>query len=427
MDEEQRRRRAMELLQQGRRPSEILRELGRSREWLAKWRRRFEESGMAGLRDISRAHRSHPSTTPVRVVRVVLQARDRLARRRGRQRFAGSGADAVAWELELKGVEPRPARRTIERILQRAGRTRHRAKDRAFERTRSAYPAPKAARPGDLQQTDLVGPRHLRTPRGPVGFYAFHTVDVAGGGAATWQGPDKSADTFCTYLVSVAWKRLGLPRIWQVDNERARAGFHGRSFTQPVRLALLLGVEVRFIPQGEPGRNADIESFNALWQARVLRRFETPSLARLARLSDRFERWYMEERPHPKLALATHATRFPAELLARQNGALPRIPSEFTLNQYREAAGALSLPLARGRISWVRRADERGELRLLGRRLPLGRAVANEYVVATLSTARGDLAVRLSDHTVKLFRHPINERVVQPLFPTRGLSRKCQR
>ena len=420
MDEEQRRRRAMELLHQGRRPSEVIHELNRSREWLAKWRRRFQEHGAAGLREISRAHHTHPATTSRRIVRAVLAARDRLGRRRGRRRFVGSGADAVSWELELQGMQPLPARRTIERILQRAGRTRHPLKAATFERTRSAYPAPKAQGPGDLQQTDLVGPRHLRTPAGPVGFYAFHTVDVAGGGAATWQGPDKSAETFCQYLALVAWKRLGLPRIWQVDNERALEGWPGRSITQPVRLALLLGVEVRFIPPGEPGRNADIESFNALWQARVLRRFDTPSLARLARVSDHFERWYMQERPHPKLSVTTHGTRFPAELLAAQNGALRQIPKGFTLERYRDAAGALQLPLARGRISWVRRADERGVLALLGRRLPLGRTAASQYVVATLSTTRGDLAVRLPDQTLKLFRHPLAERVVQPLRPRGG-------
>ena len=269
-----------------------------------------------------------------------------------------------------------------------------------------------------MQESDLVGPRHLRTPAGPVGFFSFHTVDVAGGGAATWQGPDKSAESFCCYLVEVAWNRLGLPMLWQVDNESALAGFPGRPFTQPVRLALLLGVEVRFIPPGEPGRNADIESFNALWQARVLRRFVTPSLRRLANVSDRFERWYMDERPHPKLSIADHGTRFPGELLAAQDGARRRLSEGFALDQFRDAAGELHLPLARGRISWVRLADERGGLELHGRRLALGRAAASHYVIATLSTARAELAVGLPDGAVKLFRFPISERVVQRLRPS---------
>ncbi len=420
VDEEQRRRRAIELLAQGRRPSEVLQELGRSREWLAKWCRRFDELGPAGLRDVSRAHRGHPASTTAPVVRAVLRARDRLARHRGRQRFAGSGADAVAWEIELARVPRPPARRTIERILQRAGRTRHQAPAPAHERGGAPYPAPRATGPGDLHETDLVGPRHLRTPRGPVGFFEFHTVDVAGGGAATWQGPDKSAESFCVYLTEVAWMRLGLPIVWQLDNESAVAGFPGRPFTQPVRLALLFGIEVRFIPPGEPGRQADVESFNALWQARVLRRFETPSLARLAKVSLRFERWFMDERPHPKLNVASHGTRFPGELLAAQDGALRRIPQGFRLDQFRDGAGELHLPLARGRISWVRRADERGTLALHGRRLSLGRAAASQYVVATLSTARGELAVRLPNGAVKLSRFPIAERVVQRLRPSGG-------
>ncbi len=415
MDEERRRQRGIDLLRQGRRPSDVLRELGRSREWLAKWRRRFDDAGPAGLRERSRAHRAHPRSTPAPIVRAVLRARDRLTRRRGRQRFAGSGADAVAWELELAGVRSVPARRTIERILQRAGRTSRPAAT-SVERSGAAYPRPRAERPADLQQTDLVGPRHLRTPRGPARFFGFHTVDVGGGGVATWQARDKSAESFCRYLVEVAWARLGVPKIWQVDNETTLAGFPaaGRIFTAPVRLALLLGVEVRFIPEGEPGRNADVESFNALWQERVLRRFDTPGLARLARVSERFERWFMEERPHPKLTLTRHRTRFPGALLASLDGTLPRIPSGFTLETYRDPRGELHLPLARGRISWVRRANEHGTLALLGRRLTLGRAAANEYVVATLATGRGQIAVRIGER-VNLFNFPIRERVVQPL------------
>lgn len=180
------------------------------------------------------------------------------------------------------------------------------------------------------------------------------------------------------------------PCIWQVDNETAVAGFErlGRVFTQPVRLALLLGVEVRFIPPGEPGRNADIESFNALWQERVLRRFAAPGLGHLARVSARFERWFMQERPHPKLSLAEHSTRFPGTLLASLDGEIRTLPRDFTLQAYRDGLGELRFPLARGRISWVRRADEDGRLEILGHRLRLGRRAANEYLICTLSTAR---------------------------------------
>lgn len=414
MDEEGTRREAIAMLRRGIAIADICRKLGRTRQWLGKWRRRVEAEGPAALRGRSRAPRHRPRATPGRIVRAVLAARDRLARRRGRQRFAGSGADAVAWELELEGIRPLPARRTIERILERAGRTRRPAA--AHERSAGPYPYPRASAPGDLQESDLVGPRHLRTGRGPVRFFDFHTVDVAGGGGATEQRPDKSAESFCGYLSGCAWLRLGLPRIWQVDNESAIAGFPaaGRIFTQPVRLALLLGVEVRFIPMGEPGRNADVESFNALWQERVLHRFETPGLARLARVSDRFERWFMDERPHPKLTVAAHGTRFPGALLASLDGELRHIPVGFSLDAYRDADGELRLPLARGRISWVRRVAEDGELRIIDHRLRLRRA-ANEYVVATLATGRDELTVQLDGRIIGTYRHPIDEQVIRPL------------
>lgn len=415
MDEEGKRREAMAMLRRGIAIGKICDKLGRTRQWLGKWRRRFAAEGEASLRGRSRAPLAHPQATSERIVRAVTAARDRLGRRQGRRRFAGIGADAVAWEMELSGVRPVPPRRTLERILARTGRTARTPRPTRPPAPRG-YPAPVARRGGDLQETDLVGPRHLRTPSGPLRFYSFHTVDVAAGGIAGFQFKDKSGESFCRYLVGWAWMRLGLPRIWQVDNESAIAGFPaaGRVFTQPVRLALLLGIEVRFIPMGEPGRNADVESFNALWQERVLRRFETPGLARLARVSGRFERWFMDERPHPKLTLAVHGTRFPGALLASLDGELRKIPAGFSLDAYRDADGELRLPLARGRISWVRRVAEDGELRIIDHRLRLRRA-ANEYVICTLSIARAELTVRLDGRIIGSYRHPIGEKVVRPL------------
>lgn len=420
MDEEGKRRAAIEMLRRGIAIQEICEQLGRTRQWLGKWRRRFAAEGEAGLRGRSRAPQHRPRATPEHTVRRVLAARDRLARRHGRRRFAGIGADAVAWELELDGLRPLPGRRTLERILARAGRTARVPRPTRPPAPRG-YPAPPAKRAGDLQETDLVGPRHLRTPRGPQRFFSFHTVDVVGGGVATFQYEDKSAESFCRYLAEVAWPRLGLPRTWQLDNESAVAGFEraGRVFTQPVRLALLLGVEVRFIPAGEPGRQADVESFNALWQDRVLRRFDSPGLGRLAKVSAQFERWFMDERPHPKLSPATHGTRFPGKLLASLDGEIRRMPT-FSLDRYRDALGELRLPLARGRISWVRRAGEDGTLEILGHRLRLGRRAANEYLVATLSTARAELTVRLDGRPIGAYRHPIGEKVVRPLVAAKG-------
>jgi hypothetical protein len=107
-----------------------------------------------------------------------------------------------------------------------------------------------------------VGPRHLRGPRGITRFYSVHTVALVGRGVATTQGRHKTAELLCEHFVH-AWRWLGPPRISQMDNEMAATGGgrHPYSFSLVMRLHLLLGVHLLFIPPGEPGRNAHIESF----------------------------------------------------------------------------------------------------------------------------------------------------------------------
>ncbi len=127
----------------------------------------------------------------------------------------------------------------------------------------------------------------------------------------------------------------------------------------------------------------------------------------------------MAERPHPKLTVARHGTRFPGALLASLDGRLRRIPAGFSLDAYRDAEGELRLPLARGRISWVRRVGDDGELRILDHRLRL-RRVANEYVVATLVTGRAELVVGLDGQIIGSYRHPLGEKLVRPLTTPGG-------
>jgi transposase len=263
--------RAIKLRQQGTSFAQVLAQLGRGRMWLAKWWRRYRHSGWAGLKTQSRAPKRRPQSTPERVVAKVLAVRMELQSHRTRaSRFAGIGAEAIRLELARRRVQPLPGLRTIERIVKR-----HHLSGRKPARRKGGgepYPAPRARDPGDLQQTDLVGPRHLRGVAGLTRFYSFHTIALVGRAAATSQARHKSTEALCNHFLH-AWSWLGLPRISQMDNEMAASG-GGRypyGFSLVMRLHLLLGVHLLFIPEGEPGRNAHIESFNDLWQERVLR------------------------------------------------------------------------------------------------------------------------------------------------------------
>ena len=277
---------------------------------------------------------------------------------------------------------------------------------------------------GAVQQTDLVGPRHVRGPRGITRFFAFHTLEyVSRAAAASYYGA-KGTEAFCAHFLH-AWTVLGVPTVSQLDNEFGVVGGnpYGFTFSQVVRLGLLLGVHWWFIPPGEPGRNSDIESFNGLWQARVLRRHRCPNLPAVRRTSARFLRYYHTRKPHRALTVATHGSRFPGVVLAAAREQLRPLPPGFTLDRYRDARGALRLPLARGRISFVRRVAEAGTIDLPGDTYRVGRRLARQYVVATLYTHRREIVVKLDGRVVKRFSCPIREKVVAPLHPLpRGRS-----
>jgi len=417
LSEYERRCQAVDLLRRGHAFAVVAQTVGRCRAWVAKWAARYRREGRAGLRDRSRTPRRIWRRTAPQLVALVLRIRRELvAHRTRRTAFAGRGAEAIRWELEQRGVRQVPSLRTVERLLRRHGCTRP-----ARVRRRSggpACPAPRAQTVGAVQQTDLVGPRHVRGPRGLTRFFAFHSLEVVSRATAASYYATKGTEAFCAHFLH-AWTVLGVPAVNQLDNEFGVVGGnpHGFTFSQVVRLGLLLGVHWWFIPPGEPGRNPDIESFNGLWQARVLRRHRCVDLPAVRRTSARFLRYYHTAKPHRRLTVATHGSRFPGVVLDAARRQCRALPPGFTLTRYRDTQGRLRLPLARGRISFVRRVAEDGTIGLPGGTFRLGRRLARQYVVVTLYTHRQELVVKLDGRVVKRFPCPIPEPVVPPLHP----------
>jgi hypothetical protein len=65
-----------------------------------------------------------------------------------------------------------------------------------------------------------------------------------------------------TFVVR-AWQRLGLPDSLQVDNsDLFGLTSHPGSLNRFVHLALLIGIDLTFIPEHESWRNGAIEHFN---------------------------------------------------------------------------------------------------------------------------------------------------------------------
>jgi Winged helix-turn helix/Integrase core domain len=406
--------RAIRLHLEGMGHGRILGLLGRGRTWLAKWLGRFEQLGWAGLQAQSREPKRQPRRMPERVVAAVLAIRAELQAHRSRaSRFSGLGAEAIRLQLQRRRIRPLPGLRTIERIVQRhalSAKQASRAKAGA-----QPYPAPRARCPGDLQQTDLVGPRHLRGPRGVIRFYSFHTVAVVGRAVATSQARSKSAEALCAHLVH-AWSWLGLPRVAQMDNEMAASGGgrHAYTFSLVMRLHLLLGVHLVFIPEGEPGRNPHVESFNDLWQERVLRH-PCADLAALRRTDRAFLRYYHFDKPHRALQTVRDLTRLPGEWLESHRSQLRSLPEGFSLDPYRDRRARLQLPLARGRVSFVRKVNDHGLIQVNGQGYLIGKRLARQYVTATIYPHRQALVVKHEGRVHKQFEFPVHDTLTAPL------------
>ncbi|MCA1562634.1 MAG: transposase [Acidobacteria bacterium] len=283
------------------------------------------------------------------------------------------------------------------------------------------YPYPRATTPGDLQQTDFVGPRYVRGPSGATRFYSIHTIAIVGRGIAATQVRYKTADALCLHFVA-AWTQLGVPRVSQIDNEMAATGGgrHAFGLSLVTRLHLLCAVHLVFLPHGEPGRNPFVESFNYGWQARVLIH-PCADLAAVRRTSASYARFYHDRKPHRALTVRDDGTRFPGEWLRLHQHVLHWLPPTFTLDAYRNRRGALAMPVAGGRVSWIQKVDTAGHIAINARPYSVGKRLTGQYVQATLFTHQQRLVVYTTQRQrVKAFPFPITEPVIAPILPRRS-------
>ncbi len=93
----------------------ICREMGCSKSWLYKWKKRYEASTPNWFQERSRRPRSTPTHTPEALARVIVRLRDSLSPGESRN----VSAQVIREHLRRHHVASLPSRRTISRILQR--------------------------------------------------------------------------------------------------------------------------------------------------------------------------------------------------------------------------------------------------------------------------------------------------------------------
>ena len=276
----------------GENPYTICASLGKTKRWLYKWVARHTPEDPSWNNDYSRRPLSNPNRTSVEIERIVEMVRLNLY---NKGLFCGS--QAIQWELHDMEMRPIPSLSTIGRILKRRELTNRRTG--RYTPKGKKYPVLPASSPNQTHQVDMVGPCYLT---GPIRFYSLHAVDVAINRCGIEPILSREAQSVLDAVYAL-WLRMGIPENLQVDNEMVFYGSptHPRGMGPLIRLCLLYGVNLWFIPPSEPWWNGTVEKFNDHYQQKFLARITMASMPQLAKESLAFEYRHNSEYRYSKL------------------------------------------------------------------------------------------------------------------------------
>lgn len=255
------------------------------------------------------------------------------------------GAQAIHARLSAAAASSTsgvPSVRTIGRVLQRRGILDSKQRTRRPPPPRGWYLPLLASGEAELDSFDIVEGLALA---GGTQVEVLNAMSLHGRLPGSWpQGVFTSLDVMACLLAH--WRRHGLPHYVQFDNAPL---FHGSAsyadkLGRVVRLCLQLDVIPVFAPPRETGFQAAIESYNARWQAKVWLRF-----------------------PHP--GMQALAQRSIAYVAACQVKAEAHITAAASLRRAFAEPAEIDLKSAlKGRVIFLRRTNEEGEVTVMGRR-----------------------------------------------------------
>jgi putative transposase len=384
-DEFAARQRAIALRLSGRPVRYICQALGRSDFWFRKWWRRYLEAGAEGLYDLSHATHHVAQRLAPELERAILSIRRRLqAHAAPATRYRLIGAPAILAELKALDIRPLPNPRTIERVLQRHGLTAPRVR-LAPLLPRQEWPGPTARGSNELHEVDLVGPVYLKGSSHR--YYIWVGKDIFDGAVCLRLAGSRKMDEVLWFL-GECWKDLGRPEQAQFDNARELAGWgpSARALSRVIRLCLRFGVSPVFIPEGEPQFNGSAENFNGWFQEPLFQHhFRRPGDLRreLARLQEAVNTQHV----HPRLGGQTPAQH-------RRGLRLQKLPASFGVPTGR-------LPLAQGRVTFIRRVSWAGTVTVLSQSFRVGKKHKGLYLRLVIDTGRGKLTAYLNGRVLK--------------------------
>jgi hypothetical protein len=343
------------------------------------------------------------------MVGLVLEYRDRLKA----DPVASVGGLSIVAAMERDNIDPIPGLRTIERILTQAGVTRQ-SRQPSSGSQRLPLPMVGSA-PGVWQQSDWIHDRYLR---GGAIFNSLTISDVGSKAICAGQYVRRTVLNAVTLLVEVAWPIMSIPQAMSVDNAFARTTHPNNPWTLWTRTCLFFGVEVVVSPPGELGWTNHVEGDNNLWQSRTINRHFCPDINAVRDISDTACDWFNTKRPilDPNLC----GTRYPAEHIANHREAL-RWPPDTIIADHLDTKGKLHIPLAAGRVTFLRRVD-RETVTIARTRWPTPGLPDGALVIASITTSDKTLTLRHRGEDLARLPYPINKPIVEPFHPPQPTS-----
>lgn len=275
-----------------------------SRETFYKYRRRFLEDGLEGLRERSRCPLTSPGRTPAEIEELIVRCR--------LQRIEGGldhGAQSIVWALQDEGIAV-PSVSTVWQILTRRGLITPQPQKRPKSATkRFCFDRPNECWQSDWTRWWLAD----ETPVGIAGSLDDHSRYVVG-----LRADIGDADGHLVWSVILAGiEECGVPSMSLADNGIVYTGrFHDHESAFELNLRAL-GVQTINSAPFHPQTCGKIERFWQTLKKWLKARPPAATLDELNNLLEEFRVFYNHQRRHRALNGATPAAAFAATASAR--------------------------------------------------------------------------------------------------------------
>lgn len=267
--------------------SDLSRKYGISRRSVYKWLNRYEETGVDGLRELSRAPKSHPNQTPKDIVALLIEEKNRNRKR---------GPKKVLKQLERKYPgQVFPAASTIGDWFEKNGLVSKRKKRKRVPPY--TEPFSECLEANEVWSADYKGQFYMRNnkvcyPLTISDNYSRYLLKCRG-----LQGP-RYRET--RYEFQIAFREYGLPDAILTDNGTPFAGRCVGGLSQLAIWWIRLGIIPERIDKGCPQQNGRHERMHRTLKYEILDE-PAANMAQQQKVFDKFRMDYNDYRPHESL------------------------------------------------------------------------------------------------------------------------------